>query len=326
MSKDYYDILGLARDCTDNEIKKKYHKLAMKWHPDKHINDNEKDRKISEDKFKEINQAYEILSDCKKRKRYDLVGNNNYVNNEYANNDYTNNEFQFNDATNVFNSFFNSQNKGFRFSNFSGFNNGAMYFDAKTGMAIPINAKNNMKSDFRCQEDTHNHEKYKKDDPIFIDLNLSLEDIYNGVQKKMKIERRIYTNTNIRNESEIVIIDVKPGWKEGTKITFPKKGDIKPNIESADVIFIIKQKNHDIFIRDNNDLIMILNIDLEEATHGFDKYIRGIDNKQINICMQNSIETSNYVHKIKNEGMLIRKEGKIIGRGDLLVKFNIHLK
>ena len=69
--KDYYEILGVARTATDEEIKKAFRKLARKYHPDV-----AKDKKESEAKFKEINEAYEVLGDAEKRKKYDELGAN----------------------------------------------------------------------------------------------------------------------------------------------------------------------------------------------------------------------------------------------------------
>jgi len=68
--KEYYKILGLSRDAKPKDIKKAYRKLAIKWHPDKNPGD-----KVAEEKFKEISEAYEVLSDESKRKQYDLGGN-----------------------------------------------------------------------------------------------------------------------------------------------------------------------------------------------------------------------------------------------------------
>lgn len=67
--KDYYKILGVERSASEQEIKKSYRKLAMKYHPDKNPGD-----KQSEDKFKDINEAYQVLSDTQKRSRYDQLG------------------------------------------------------------------------------------------------------------------------------------------------------------------------------------------------------------------------------------------------------------
>ena len=67
--KDYYKVLGVSRNATEDEIKKTYRKLAMKYHPDRNPGDKE-----AEDKFKDINEANEVLSDPKKRSRYDQLG------------------------------------------------------------------------------------------------------------------------------------------------------------------------------------------------------------------------------------------------------------
>ena len=70
MGKDYYAILGVSRNATDEELKKAYRKLALKWHPDR----NKDNKKVAEEKFKDISQAYEVLSDKEKRKIYDQFG------------------------------------------------------------------------------------------------------------------------------------------------------------------------------------------------------------------------------------------------------------
>ena len=69
MARDYYEILEVSRTSTDQEIKSAYRKVAMKFHPDRNPGD-----KAAEDKFKEAAEAYSVLSDAEKRKRYDAYG------------------------------------------------------------------------------------------------------------------------------------------------------------------------------------------------------------------------------------------------------------
>ena len=68
---DYYDILGVSKDASDADIKKAYRKQAIEWHPDKHQGD---DKEAAEKRFKEINEAYQVLSDKEKRAAYDRFG------------------------------------------------------------------------------------------------------------------------------------------------------------------------------------------------------------------------------------------------------------
>lgn len=75
MKKDYYNILGVAKWSSEADIKKAYKKLAMQWHPDRHQGD-----KKAEEKFKEINEAYQVLGDKEKRQKYDTFGTADFWN------------------------------------------------------------------------------------------------------------------------------------------------------------------------------------------------------------------------------------------------------
>jgi len=86
LSKDLYKVLGVERKATQTEIKKSYRKLAMKYHPDKNQNT---DKLVAEEKFKEINEAYSILSDNDKRRYYDHGGYQAVQGNQYRQHTYT---------------------------------------------------------------------------------------------------------------------------------------------------------------------------------------------------------------------------------------------
>ncbi len=93
--KDYYEILGVSRNASQEEIKKAYRKLAFKYHPDRNPNDRE-----AEEKLKEINEAFAVLSDPEKRRRYDMYGHNGINESDFA-------DFNF-DLSSIFNDIFNA--------------------------------------------------------------------------------------------------------------------------------------------------------------------------------------------------------------------------
>lgn len=104
MNKNYYDILNIGKNASQNEIKQQYKNLVMQWHPDKNIND----KKIAEIKFKEITEAYNVLSNPNKKQDYDFSINNfNYQ---------SQNNVSFNQMDNFFNNF------SYNVNNFKKFN------------------------------------------------------------------------------------------------------------------------------------------------------------------------------------------------------------
>ena len=72
--RDYYEVLGVSKTASADEIKSAYRKLALKWHPDRWVNGSEQEKKTAEENFKEAAEAYSVLSDQEKRSRYDQFG------------------------------------------------------------------------------------------------------------------------------------------------------------------------------------------------------------------------------------------------------------
>jgi DnaJ family protein B protein 5 len=98
------------------------------------------------------------------------------------------------------------------------------------------------------------------------DLYVTLEDICKGVTKRMKISRRVVGNdSSVRKEEKVLTINVKPGWKSGTKITFQREGDQAPNKIPADIVFIIRDKPHALFKREGCDLKYSAKVTLKEV-------------------------------------------------------------
>jgi DnaJ-class molecular chaperone len=110
--------------------------------------------------------------------------------------------------------------------------------------------------------------KKTQDPPIEHELFVTLEEIATGTTKKMKISRKVLNpdNRTTRSEDKVLTIDIKPGWKQGTKITFPREGDQGLTTIPADIIFIIKDKPHPTFRRDGADLIYTAKISLKDVS------------------------------------------------------------
>ena len=121
-------------------------------------------------------------------------------------------------------------------------------------------------------------------------------------------------------ETEILAIEVKPGWKKGTKITFPDKGNQQVNQLPADLVFVIDEKPHDVFTRDSNDLIMTQMVNLAEAIGGTTVKVTTLDGRNLSIPIRDMI-TPDYELVLSREGMPVAKDPK--DRGDLRIKFDI---
>jgi len=158
-------------------------------------------------------------------------------------------------------------------------------------------------------------------DPVQTPLYCSLEELHSGATKKMRISRKRLNpdGHSTYDDVKILEINIKPGWKAGTKITFPKEGDEKPGVTPGDIIFVVTEKPHNRFKRSGNDLIYKHQITLKQALLGFTMEIETLDNKKLRIPIS-KISSSDYVHKIPQEGMPISK-GNSSSKGYLLVEF-----
>ncbi|KAG9138423.1 hypothetical protein Leryth_012723 [Lithospermum erythrorhizon] len=312
MGVDYYKILGVDKNAKDDDLKKAYRKLAMKWHPDKNPNN----KKEAEAKFKQISEAYDVLSDPQKRAIYDQYGEEGLqggvpppgaggpgASSFSTGEGPANFRFSTRNPDDIFAEFFGSSNPfgGRRFGNmfgediFSSFGEGA---GGSMHQSVP-----------------------RKAAPIDQKLPCTLEDLYKGTNKKMKISREIVDRSGkTMPVEEILTINIKPGWKKGTKITFPEKGNEQPGIIPADLVFIIDEKPHKVFTRDGNDLVITQKISLAEALTGYTAQITTLDGRNLTIPV-NSVIHPNYEEVVAREGMPIPKDPS--KRGNLRIKFDI---
>ncbi|KAK6932606.1 Chaperone DnaJ, C-terminal [Dillenia turbinata] len=325
MGVDYYKILQVDRNAKDEDLKKAYRKLAMKWHPDKNPNN----KKEAEAKFKQISEAYDVLSDPQKRAVYDQYGEDGLKGGvpppDAAGGPGGATFFHTGDGPTVFR--FNPRNANDIFEEFFGFSSpyGGM---GNGGSGVGSGMRGNSRFGSMFGDDIFSTfdgrpTSYapRKAPPIEKMLPCSLEELYKGTTKKMKISREIAdASGKTLPVEEILTIEVKPGWKKGTKITFPEKGNEQPNVIPADLVFIIDEKPHSTFTRDSNDLIVTQKISLAEALTGCTVHITTLDGRNLNITINNVIHP-NYEEVAPREGMPMPKDPS--KKGNLRIKFNI---
>ncbi|KAJ9549317.1 hypothetical protein OSB04_021860 [Centaurea solstitialis] len=306
MGVDYYKVLQVDRNAKDEDLKKAYRKLAMKWHPDK----NPHNKRDAESKFKTISEAYDVLSDPQKRAVYDQYGEEG-LKGQVPPPGYSgfgegggSTTFRFNsrNPNDIFTEFFGQSNPFSQnifneevFSELRGVGGG-------TTVRMPPSTK------------APSIERV---------LSCSLEDLYQGTTRKMKISRDVIdAHGKSVTVEEILTINIKPGWKKGTKITFPEKGNEHQGVIPADLVFIIDEKPHPTFKRDGNDLVFTQKISLVEAltTSGYTVQVSTLDGRSLTIPVNGTI-TPTYEEVVKGEGMPMPKEPT--KKGNLRVKFNI---
>lgn len=165
--------------------------------------------------------------------------------------------------------------------------------------------------------------RQKQDPPIEYKLNVSLEEVLTGTTKKMKVSRRVLTpdGAGVYYEDKVLEIQVKRGWKEGTKITFPKEGHQAPGKIPADIVFIINDKPHPIFKRDgDNNLICKARISLRVALTGGYVAIKTIDGRSLNMSVTDIVRPG-MKKVIPGEGLPLPKQPDV--RADLHLEYDI---
>ncbi|KAK8481197.1 hypothetical protein V6N13_084487 [Hibiscus sabdariffa] len=285
MSSDYYKILQVHKNATDDELKK-----------------------ASIAKFKLISEAYEVLSNPQKRAIYDRYGEEGLkgqVPPPASAGGPNMSRLNPRSADDIFAEFFGCSSPfGGREggSTSRAFDFGSIFGDdtfSSSGGSRPMN----------------------KAPPIEKTLLCSLEDLYKGISKKVKVSREIAdANGKTQQVDEILTINIKPGWKKGTKITFPEKGNVQAYVIPADIVFIIDEKPHKTFTHDGDDLIVTQKISLSEALTGYTVRVTTLDGRNLTVPITDVVNPS-YEEVVPMEGMPIPRDGS--KRGNLRIKIDV---
>ncbi|XP_065880400.1 uncharacterized protein [Euphorbia lathyris] len=156
--------------------------------------------------------------------------------------------------------------------------------------------------------------------PLHKSLDCTLEELSFGCTKKIKVTRDVLTNTGqIIQEEEMLTINVKPGWKKGTKVTFEGMGNERPGSLPADITFIIAEKKHSLFRREGDNLELTIEIPLIKALTASEISIPLLGGNNFSLMFDDIIIYPGYHKLIQGQGMPNTKDhGK---RGDLRVNF-----
>ena len=231
--KDYYKVLGVERSATQDQIKKAYRKLAVKYHPDKNPGD-----KAAEEKFKEISEAYQVLGNEDSRKKYDELGANWK---QYENMNYGGQGFQGFDGQGF---------EGFGGSGFSDFFD--MFFGGNGGGGFDFSNIN-----FGGGSRGRSRTRAMKGQDLTASLDMTLREAYFGSQRMFKIG------------DDTIKISIKPGVKDGQTLRVKGKGHPGFNGgENGDLLLKIHITQDPVYQRDGDDLIRNVNVDVYTAILG----------------------------------------------------------
>lgn len=342
--RDYYDILGVAKGASADEIKKGYRKMAIKYHPDKNPGDKE-----SEESFKEAAEAYEVLSNAEKRQRYDQFGH--AANAGSANGGgYGGGGMDMNDIFSQFGDIFGGG------SPFEGFFGGGGGQRGGGGRRVV------------------------KGSNLRIKVRLTLEEIANGAEKKIKVNKQVLCNTcdgtgakdkssfqtcktcggqgavrrvtntilgqmqttstcptcngegsvitskcsvchgdGVVRGEETITINIPAGVSEGMQLSMSGKGNAAPRGGvPGDLIILIEEIEHESLKRDGNNIIYDLHISFVDAALGTSIEVPTIDGKA-KIKIEPGTQGGRIL-RLKNKGV---PEVNSYQRGDQLVHINV---
>jgi curved DNA-binding protein len=231
-AKDYYHILGVAKNASDEEIKKAYRKLAMKYHPDRNPN-----KKEAEERFKEINEAYAVLSDKEKRKQYDTFGAEGFQQ-RFSQEDI----FRGFDFDEILSSLFGGRGRrDFRFGGQSGVDFGD-FFGRQGGY-----------------QDAGRMSQRGED--IVYEMAISLEEAAFGGEKRISYRKN--------GRLEEVSVKIPRGFPSGKKLRLAGKGKEGRNGGSpGDLYLQVTVREHPLFSQEGDDLIVEKEINFSEAVLG----------------------------------------------------------
>ncbi len=286
---DYYKILGVSKDASKEDIKKAYRKLALKYHPDRTKGD-----KKAEEKFKQISEAYAVLSDKEKRQQYDTFGSAGFQQ-RYSKEDI----FKGADLGDILREF------GINLGGFGG----AGGFEGSARGGSPF--------EFFFQQGGEDFGRTQRAQPVkggdlSLELPITLNEVLHGAEKTISLARGTYT--------EKVSVKVPPGIESGKKLRVAGKGSPSPlGGPPGDLYLLVKVQPHPVFSRDGHNLIVEKSIPFSAAALGADIEVPTLEGKQLKVKVPPGTQSRAKL-RLRGNGLPF---GPRDGRGDLYVRIFI---
>lgn len=311
--KDYYEILGVSRGASEKEIKSAYKKLARKYHPD--VNPE------GAEKFKEVNEAYEVLGDQKKRQMYDQLGANwrhgqsfdpssaaygGGINFEdifgagFGQGQRGGAQYQY--QTTGFSDFFDTLfgNMGINMADLGGFSAGpGGYYQTQAGPG----------GGFYQQSAQQPRQTARQNLDVEQPLTLNLEEVAGGAQKQVAI----------RHSGKSVTVKVPRGVKSGSKIRLSGEGQTGPGGRKGDLHLVVHFSKHPQFNLDGDKLIYEATVSPADLVLGAELSVPTLAGQKLTLTVPPGTQPGKLM-RLKGQGLPIKS-----GQGDLFVRLNVRI-
>lgn len=342
--RDYYEVLGVSKDASEDEIKKAYRKIAIKYHPDRNPGNKE-----AEEKFKEAAEAYDVLHDQQKRQQYDQFGFNGPGTGGFGG--FGGASMNMDDIFSMFGDIF-----GGRAGGFGGFGGGGhrrpqqhrgsdLRLKVKLSLsevATGITKKFKVRKDLTC---SHCHGSGAEagsgtetcptchGSGVITHTTQSIFGMMqtqgvcptcNGEGKVIKNKCKHCGGTGVEKGEEVVEINIPAGVAEGMVVNVPGKGNAgQRNGINGDIQVFIEEEENDTFVRDGNNLIYNLLLDFPTAALGDDVEIPTIEGTRLKVKIEPGTQPGKTL-RLRGKG-LPAVQGYDHGKGDLIVQISVYV-
>ena len=342
--RDYYEVLGVDKNATEDQIKKAYRTIAIKYHPDRNPGNKE-----AEEKFKEAAEAYNVLHDPQKRQQYDQFGFNGPMGGGAGFSGFGGASMNMDDIFSMFGDIFG----GHGFGGFSGGGRGRVQQHRGSDLRLKvrltleeinqgITKKFKLRKDIPCPHCNGSGAEAgsgKEACPTCHGSGVithTTQSIFgmmqtqgvcptcHGAGEVIQHKCAHCGGTGIEKGEEVVEIKIPAGVAEGMVVNVPGKGNAGQNNGiNGDIQVFIEEAEHDTFVRDGNDLVYNLLLDFPTAALGGEAEIPTIDGGKLKVKIDNGTQPGKTL-RLRGKG-LPAVQGYGSGKGDLVVNISVYV-